>query len=978
MRLTHLTALFLLGAASIVSAAEPFQVSVSRSVAHPAQENLLVALAKHFADDKTIVLTPVANGFALGSVPTKKMLHERGETSTQLWLDVTRKGGLVGGTVFDAATGDMLTAFDLSPEAPDESVRWIAAALRQARAKVSGEAKRVRRVALAEFDADGLPLAWQLSARALLQLLPRHLASAESIIVAPADAPDVELLQAEFAMKDDTHLIVKLRVREKSLELETDRLDAALLTKVVSFVCERLDVDPPASLPMAASRSAIADDLWAQGDKQAAIGVALQTSTLAPNDIATQRQLTRWLLTEVESHPQSWKPIEQRQFLAHAMQSELQLVNALSVDDVDRVASELRFPEAVHRAHSMMNIIDRLDEQFAPSDLARLRGSQYRCITRPIHLYHQAAEQDHNLLPAYSLSLGFCMHYLCRVVPDDETAPGQAAIEAATRWLGLFDSLPEGQKPWSRLNIVLRDLTNHSQVRDRALMEPFFARLAKSPEPLVRLLGKRGQLTHDWSTREAIDEHAEKFAVLKNEAIEILDAARKAGSGGAAGEALRFLDESYNSLQASSSAKIANQMLDTSDALMQRGIPPGRTLLDACAVADKSNAKRAYELLINLKKLTGGDSDPAMTEMFVRLEAKLPELRAAPIESPVELKKLFDARELGDHPLVLHPIVHGERVYFVVLRAVGDTSVVQFLGVPLAGGEHEVLATVTLPERFGSAYEGEHTFVTAACTDPNSYYAAIRGVGIVEFALREKRQSVLVRGEWLPTGVVDSLAIAGGQFCVGMRGGKLLRVQMMTGQVDTVAATDVKVVKTPLDDRPPFDIPIMLADDARDRLLVIVQDRHEEGRGAEIWQLARKTQELTRLQKLGRIQLGLTADLHDDVLTLSDTWFLRWNLKTGEKIAVANYDLGDIPPTRRLWVGGVHNAVHCSDAFWWVKQDGSLGHLDFPDGKTAFHLLEELRDAPKGSFSDSRVIRADHKHLVLHHSGQLWLARLRR
>jgi hypothetical protein len=973
MRLAQLTTLFLLGSASIAFADEPFQVSVSRSVAHPVQRDIRQRLSEQFAAD-AIVLVPAADGFKLGTVPTKTILEEQGAVTAHLRLDVTRKGDLIGGAIFDPATGDMLVAFDLPPGVPEESIRLIAVAVRQARAKIGGEAKGPQRVALAAIDVAGLPLEWHLSAPALVELLSRHLASAEKIVVATRDAPDAHLLRVEVAMKDDARLVVKLKLRDESWQTETDRLDAAVLTKLSSQVCEGLDVAPPTNLPSAARHTAMADDLWAQNEKQAAISEALKAALLAPDDIAIQRRLTRWLLTEVESYPQEWKPVEQRQLLALAMRTELQIVNALKLDDVEGLANELRYPDAVYRAHSIMNTIDRLDEQFAPGDLVRLRAAQYRCITRPIHLYHQAAEGDHNLLPTYSLALGFRMHYLCHVVPDDESPVGQAAIDAAMRWLKLFDTLPVGKKPWNHLNIVLRDLTKNSQVRDRALMEPFYRRLEENSEPLVRLLGMRGRLTHDWSTRDDVDERAEKFAALSSEALEILDAARKAGRGAVADEALRFLDESYNSLRLSNSTKIIDQMLDTSDELMQRGIPPGRTLLDACLLAEESSSKRAYELLTNLKKLRGGDSDAAMTEVFARLEAKWPQLRKAPMERPVELKKLFDASEFGDRPLVLHPIVHSERVYFVVLRAVEDTSVVQFVGVPIAGGEHEVLGKFTLPERFASVHEGEHTFVTATCTDRDACYVAIRGVGIVEFGLREERQSIMVRGEWLPDGVVGSLAIAGGQLYVGMHGGKLLCANMMTGRADTLASTDVKVVKTSLDDRPPFDIPIMLADDDRDRLLVIVQDRHEQGRGAEIWQLATKTQELGRLQKLGRIQLGLTARLHDDVLTLSDTWFLRWNLKSGEKIAVANYDLGDIPPTRRLWVGGLRGAVYCGDTFWWMKQDGSLGRMVFPDGKAEFYVLDELRDAAKGNYAASCAIPVDDKRFVLHHSGKLWLA----
>lgn len=971
MRTKLLTATLLLCVSPTLAADEPITVSVSRSIAHPAGEKFLPQLSKLLSDEPAITIVPAKDGFQLGTTPSPDELREVGKRSgakLHAQLEVTRTGELVGCTIFETGRRDLLADVGVSADEATLPAEAVAAAVRNAVAKSVADKETIHRVVRWNLDTRALPLASRMPAIELFELLGRRLSAADNIVVAQRREGAMPLSLTLSTGEAAEEIVVELNTAGEKTRVSGDRLDIAILEKLTEAVCKHLAVDPPATKVSVARVSAIADNLWAQGKKKAAILAAQQAAILAPRDVTIQRRLSGWLLDEVESFSREWKPVEQRTFVACAVQTERRLADDLSLDEMPTLLEDVRYPGAVHRLHSMMNVVNRLGDDFEADDLARLRADHFRCVTRANDLYHQAAARDANHVPAYSLALGHRMHYLCNLKPDAETPKGQAAVAAALRWLELFDELPAGQKPWNRLNIVLRSLTKTSQVRDRDVVTPLYRRLEAHPQALVQLFGRRGRMTHDWNVSDA-DAQAAEFHELRLEAMDVLDAARKNSQARVASETVRFLDESFNSLRLSGSNKLIDEMLDTADALHQRGIPPGRMLLDACALADESSAKRAYELLGEVHK-----NRSAAAAQFARLEQLLPELRKAPAASPVALKKLFDAHTFGERPLVLHPQVRGDRVYAMVLSIAGDTSVVQLIAAPLDGGEHELLGKITLPERPGSSHEGNTQFVTAACTDRNSYYAAIRGVGIVEFGLHKDRHSTLVEPKSLPQGVVQSLSLAGGQLYAGVEGGKLLRVKMMTGKADTLVATDVDVVKSPLDDRPPFDIPLLLTDEPRGRLLALVQDRHSEGRGAELWQVDLKTQKIERLERLGRIQLAVNADLRDDTLTLADTWLLRWNLKTDEKTIVANYNLGEMKPTRRLWISGLNHPVVCAGAMWWLQPDGALGRLTFPGGQPEIHLPDELKRGPADRGGRSHAFAIDEKRYLLLHGSQLWLA----
>jgi hypothetical protein len=219
----------------------------------------------------------------------------------------------------------------------------------------------------------------------------------------------------------------------------------------------------------------------------------------------------------------------------------------------------------------------------------------------------------------------------------------------------------------------------------------------------------------------------------------------------------------------------------------------GASELAKLKLADASDAKRAHELLEKSKKLRGGLTVEAKQQLS-RLEHLMPDPAGKPRKFPIELKQLLDFHTMAGQPLLLQPRVRDERVYAIALTNFGDSAVAQLIATSLDGGEPELLGKVTLPERYGSSYEGENLVITAVYMEPNSYYAAVRGVGIVQFDLHKERASTLVAHDLLPKGAVQSLAFARGQLFVGIAGGKLLSVGMMTGNSDTLVATDSKVV----------------------------------------------------------------------------------------------------------------------------------------------------------------------------------------
>ncbi len=353
----------------------------------------------------------------------------------------------------------------------------------------------------------------------------------------------------------------------------------------------------------------------------------------------------------------------------------------------------------------------------------------------------------------------------------------------------------------------------------------------------------------------------------------------------------------------------------------------------------------------------------------------------APAEDRLKIAKLLSADQFDRRtPLLLHPQPHQNRVYLVVLAdSGGDGATARLVSISLAGGGFKQLGQISLNRNiaaFGIPF-GIRSIVTASCVDRDSYYAAIKGAGIVEFDLRRDRASALVKSSNLPDDGISSMVLVGGNLFVGCQG-KLLRVSVMANSAEPVF--DTANIDTPYPKGRSIVISHQLYDATRNRLLFFAQarlDRRiEHGSEVDLWQYNLKTKSAKRLARLGRLQSGLTADLDGEVLTLSDTWIATWNLANGKRTIVANYSLGDWQFTRKLWIPRMHHAVICRDAVWWVAAADKVGTFTYPDGNPKEQDLNDFSMEVHGNTVGHFTRRIDDNRFLIYNAGRVLLATL--
>jgi len=997
-------------------AVEPIKVCVlfsSRNASHDDfSQELIKQLSNEFSIKSVVAPDVPASGktgdVLLGRLPSPTQIIEFGkkfDAKMSVSLEVGRDGKLIGFTIHEIAEGLLLADGSLADDAETTVLaKQLSEQIRRAKSKIDAEQKT--RLMVSVIYGQELSLGSKSSVVAFTELLERRLSDSPTVAVASRsnatwrsayggpveDAPKVDwTIGIAVAKCEDSKLTVTATIQAHD-EHEPARvtstcstLDTAQIADMVEKIWQKMDV-PQAIGDWQVTEEArrfdlICESLWAQNRKAAAFQTAEVALMLDPKKVDLHRRLSVRMLTEVErSYPRGvnesgWNHQQWQLFACRAFKIERVLTDRLTGENVQDVVRDIRYPNSVSRLHSMFNIMSRLERELDAKQLTQVRADHAICVTRPTYLFHKIAKKEPSWTRAYSLALGHHMYCLCHLKLDEQTPRGQPAVDATIRWLTLFDELPDERKPWNYLNVVLRNLTKHTMIRDVAVVEPLFKRLDGHSHPLVNLFGRLGRLNYEWEVnRTTPDRRAEQFHAVRVATLKVIDEAQEKKEVAVTSEAVRFLDESFNVLRLRGGARMADEMMATAEELMTRKLLDPRILLDGCAIADESNCKRAHTLLTTIvardypsSKITLGRAE----KLVAKLEDQFPELRSEPRESPVRLKQLFNANTVGGAwTLILHPIVQGESVHMVVLSKSRefDGSTAQLISVPFDGGDPKPLGSVHLSERYGTIYAGRNLFVTAGCVDQDSYFAAIRGLGIVEFDLREPRASTLVPARELPKGYIQSMVFANSQIYAGMEGGKLIRLRPMTRTLDKLAATDVAVVKTPLDDRPPFSIPYVLHDSARKRLLIVVK-----GREAEIWEHDLKTASFALLQRLGGTQSRIRAKLDRDVLTLSDTWVFRWNLETGDQTVVANYSLGDLQPTRKLWIDGLRSPVFCKNSVWWFNSDRSLGRFTFPDGDPQTHFINDLEGKPIDSSDSSFAHPIDDNRFLIYHAQRLWL-----
>ncbi len=207
-----------------------------------------------------------------------------------------------------------------------------------------------------------------------------------------------------------------------------------------------------------------------------------------------------------------------------------------------------------------------------------------------------------------------------------------------------------------------------------------------------------------------------------------------------------------------------------------------------------------------------------------------PELAAVPAKLPwTRAAKLFDVSQFqGLNELVGCVLVH-ETLYGVCLKFEGDQSGLRLVRIPVSGIGAELLASVDLglpaskiPPHLRNAV------VTSIVADGEAIYVAINVAGIVVFPLRGGQPRRIDLADGVPSVKTSSLAVLDRKLYAGFADGYLIAYDLQTNRCDVLASSRRKQKLSPFDDSPVFRVPTLIADQARQRVVMVI--------GKHLWQ----------------------------------------------------------------------------------------------------------------------------------------------
>lgn len=458
----------------------------------------------------------------------------------------------------------------------------------------------------------------------------------------------------------------------------------------------------------------------------------------------------------------------------------------------------------------------------------------------------------------YSSALGSELSHLWTRRPEAEAATA-AATEFVNGWLEEFDHLPLGNRPHQSVGNALNDVTGHIALRPEygSHLKPLLDRLARHPDPVIQVHGRRGLLFASWTVRPALESDVVlQFRPICQDVIQRLAQPDENTRSPTRLALYDFLNQSfiYLSLRDGSPELVA-ELRDICEPMLARRELHVR-LVENWA---RSNSKcdldgarvglavidKALELCQSSRYILVGSVDsqlirPQLVKWRADLLARWPELRKDEGPWHVQTKALLDLAKVREQDALLtHPLVRNDTVYAVILsrsasRGNPDALNVKVVSVPLAGGPPTFLDSIDITATAGGSYEFGRV-VTGRCLHDQRLYVATRG-GIVEFDLQTNASRMVPASPSFPTQVAQSVASFADRLFAGLEGGYLVSFSPDDDACQMLASSRRKQPQSPLDDREAFDLPNLFADPERERILLHVTNGNVHGGKGEIWE----------------------------------------------------------------------------------------------------------------------------------------------
>ncbi|MFT4555721.1 MAG: hypothetical protein ACI92S_001054 [Planctomycetaceae bacterium] len=964
-------------------------------------------------------------------------VQRRNDADFIVRLDVTRDGLVQGFSVYETRGGGLLADQAVSDGRPDSTVTAVGRLLQTQIASYRESPSAIRRISIGDVQLDNLPPAGRRILAVFLELLERRLCDSPRLMVMsqsaefwksesaakrkkPQVSPD-EIFDLRVSWSDCwTSCEITAVVREASrsdgsIQVRADELSGTAANQLATAIWAQQNL--PGPVPEHQDESArhliVAKSLWQQGLKDRALESAELAAMTAPEDADSVMWLSDRMREATDGLP--WKQLQGEErttadrLMIRMIQATCNIARLMSVENRPALV-ELQQRHGISlRVRGMFDLLRSVEPRLSPSHRERLvargRGFTQRLVdvARDLTRSSLAAEdagaifQNVQLYGQVLWGSKFDVGNRAR----RESRLRTDAADATLRWLQDLEEVPQELQLWSFYNVVLGDFTQFGW-DDPDTLKVLDA-LDQHSEPLVQLSAKRARLVIRWKAKELdLRTRADEFSEICDDALAIVDSELKKSRGTRKSQAaVDFLDRSFNYLILRGGEPMALLMMATAEALMERRELPGnysRMALDGASAAVRhadadtglQTGRRVSEFLTEFvayrRKQTGGGaaSDSAthkVDQIRLRLETKWPDLADEASPSAVAVRQLYHAPgSRFSQWMITNPFVRDEIVYTVAISPAGQGSQIQLVAIPLDGEPSNALGAVTTPTRYRYQYQLYRTYVTATGTDAGACYVAVSGMGVFRYELDNASVSRIVSPELLSDGDVQSLAIGDGHLYAGIQGGKLLRGALAAEprdailSVDTLVSTSRSDIESPLDRYSAFGIPHLLFDSARKRLLIVIQRERNDGGQLELWEHS-FTGETSLVHALVRPQRRQTfARLDGDILKLADVWIARWNLATDKADILANYPLGSLQPTRRLWVPYTSEPVVCAGHVWWIQQGGTLGRYEFPSGQPRFQQIPEFAvGKPFDSGDESRLSPIDDKRFLAYYAQRLWL-----
>jgi WD40 repeat protein len=242
-----------------------------------------------------------------------------------------------------------------------------------------------------------------------------------------------------------------------------------------------------------------------------------------------------------------------------------------------------------------------------------------------------------------------------------------------------------------------------------------------------------------------------------------------------------------------------------------------------------------------------------------------PELAGPPAKPWKEAEEVLDLRRTRNGLLwVFKPLVHEGIVYAAVAGAEKESEkqYVQLLRYDPDRGD-KALGKKFFVETGYKPWTDDLPWSTyfgqGACIHDKAYFLATRNRGILRFSLDGDSVEQIDTGSGLPSNWVRSVAGIGSGLYAGLgepgKEGYLVRYDLQEKKCDILASSRRKEQRSPFDDASPLEVPYLVADPPRGRLLftAFVKSRM---RVNGLWELEAKTGKFRLLQPLSLLIEG--------------------------------------------------------------------------------------------------------------------------